>query len=126
LVNVSKTVAGIWQYGLPALLMLAVPALTPQSCTVEVPVRLTSPATSSHGAGATPGKQSGDALLLLGKAQNERTSPRTNSPGASLTWTAFAPLLRACAVSASGPDAAVPPGFTASNPSRAPPSPSFL
>jgi hypothetical protein len=124
--NVSKTVAGIWQYGLPALLMLAVPALTPRSGAVEASVRLTSPAPSSHGAGATPGRQPGDALLPLGKAQNERTSPRTDSPGASLAWTAVAPLLRACAVSASGPDAAVPPGFTVSNTSRAPPIPSFL
>lgn len=124
--NVSKTLTGIWQYGLPALLMLAVPALTPPSCTVEASVRLTRPAPSSHGAGSAPGRQPGDSLLPLGKVQNERTSPRNDSPGASLVWTAVASLFRAGAVSASGPDAAVPPGFTASNTSRAPPIPSFL
>lgn len=106
--------------------MFAVPALTPQACSIEASARLTSPAPSRQSTGATPGKPADGTLILLAGTQSERTSPRVDSPAELLVLTGIAPGLQGSGSVAMGQDAAVRPNLAASHSGRAPPSLSLL
>lgn len=124
--NVSKFAARIWQCGIPVLLMFAVPALTPQACSIEASGRLVSAAPARQSTGATPNKPATDSLVLLANSHSERTSPRSDSPAGVLTPAGVAPLLRSSGNVAPGQAAMARSAFGASHSGRSPPQYSFL
>lgn len=124
--DVRQFAAKIWQSGILALPMFAVPGLTPQVCSIEASGRLASAAPACQSTGATPNKPAPGALVLRANSFRERTSSRFDSPTGVLTPAGGVPLLRSSGNVTSGPEALARPGFGASRSGRSSPQYSFL